>query len=61
MLSLSIEPIGGGTKEGQDLDGDVVQREVPGILVDEIATDLGVGTVDDGEVWAGLLIRGIEA
>jgi len=40
---------------------DVIPEVVPDfllgrtLLVDEVTTNLDVGTVDDGEVWAGLL------
>ena len=43
---------------------DVIPEIVPDfllrgtLLVDEIATDLDVGTIDDGELWTGLLDQG---
>jgi len=35
LLVQSIEPIGGGTKEGQSLDGDIVRYEVAYRVADE--------------------------
>ena len=80
LLVQTIEPIGGGTEEGQSLNGDIVRDKVAhrvtdeeirmldvipevvpdfllrrALLVDEVTADLDVGTIDDGEVWTGLL------